>query len=226
MPSTSRPCASPDQVGWWDISAVHWVIARTKTRSKKSSSGVTRSPSRSVAPRRDWRVSEAAIEAYLGKRVGPLSVFGVVLHEEGFLLVLLREEEEDERGAEQDGDDAGGVRHLVPLQERGLGGGDDLMAVLGVLRGGVGGAGEGLSQLSFDVLADLARFGRRGDRRAGSGGVAGRQQGAEDRLHDRPAARALEGGGSRGHAGALDRHRAGQGVGGRGAGEADADPDQ
>src|SRR6201999_4309997 len=35
-PSTSSPCASPDQVGWCDISEVHSVIARTKTRSKKS----------------------------------------------------------------------------------------------------------------------------------------------------------------------------------------------
>ena len=34
------------------ISAVHWVIASTKTRSKKSSSGVTRSPSRNGGLRR------------------------------------------------------------------------------------------------------------------------------------------------------------------------------
>ena len=41
--------ASPSQVGSSAISAVHWVIARTKTRSKKSSSGVTSPRSRSVA---------------------------------------------------------------------------------------------------------------------------------------------------------------------------------
>src|SRR6187397_2998030 len=63
MPSTSRPWASPLQVGWCAISEVHWVIARTKTRSKKSSSGVTRSPSRSTALRREERLSAVAIES-------------------------------------------------------------------------------------------------------------------------------------------------------------------
>src|SRR3712207_8865095 len=46
-PSTSRPRASPAQVGEAAISAVHWVIASTNTRSKNSSRGVTRSSSRS-----------------------------------------------------------------------------------------------------------------------------------------------------------------------------------
>src|SRR5215213_6307250 len=45
---TARPFASPVQVGSPAISAVHWVIARTKT----SSSGVTRSSSRRTAVRR------------------------------------------------------------------------------------------------------------------------------------------------------------------------------
>ena len=40
------PWAIPSQVGLSTISVVHWVSASTKTRSKKSSSGVTRSPSR------------------------------------------------------------------------------------------------------------------------------------------------------------------------------------
>ena len=44
-PSTSTPWARPSQVGLSAMSAVHWVSARTKTRSKKSSSGITRSPS-------------------------------------------------------------------------------------------------------------------------------------------------------------------------------------
>src|SRR2546421_703366 len=38
-------CATPSQVGTSAISAVHCVSARTKTRSKNSSSGVTRSTS-------------------------------------------------------------------------------------------------------------------------------------------------------------------------------------
>ena len=46
---TNSPCPSPSQVGLSTISAVHWVSARTKTRSKKSSSGITRSPSRITA---------------------------------------------------------------------------------------------------------------------------------------------------------------------------------
>src|SRR5262245_724391 len=40
-PRTSNPFARPAQVGSLDISDVHWVSANTKTRSKKSSSGVT-----------------------------------------------------------------------------------------------------------------------------------------------------------------------------------------
>ncbi len=49
IPSISSPLASPSQVGSAAISAVHWVSARTKTRSKKSSSGVTLASSRIVA---------------------------------------------------------------------------------------------------------------------------------------------------------------------------------
>src|SRR5262245_23539606 len=116
MPSTSSPCAIPDQVGWWAISAVHWVIARTKTRSKKSSSGVTRSPSRSVALIRGPRVSPvAAIAAMMS------GVFGRVPRQQLLLTVLLREAEEDEGAAEQDGDDSRRIRPLVAVQERGLG---------------------------------------------------------------------------------------------------------
>ena len=44
------PWPSPAQVGLSAISWVHWVIASTKTRSKKSSSGLTRSP---------WRMAGA-----------------------------------------------------------------------------------------------------------------------------------------------------------------------
>src|SRR3954447_2222088 len=41
--STTRPRTSPPQVGSFESRLVTWVIANTKTRSKKSSSGVTRS---------------------------------------------------------------------------------------------------------------------------------------------------------------------------------------
>ena len=49
MPSTSRPLSRPSQVGVLAISVVHCVSASTNTRSKNSSSGVTRSPSRITA---------------------------------------------------------------------------------------------------------------------------------------------------------------------------------
>src|SRR3978361_177902 len=48
----------PAEGGGWVITAVHGVIASPKTRSKKSSSGVTRSPSRRVAPRWEPRAAE------------------------------------------------------------------------------------------------------------------------------------------------------------------------
>ena len=54
----SIPFARPDHVGSAAMSAVHCVSARTKTRSKKSSSGVTVSSSRATAVRR--RVREPA----------------------------------------------------------------------------------------------------------------------------------------------------------------------
>ena len=51
----------------------------------------------------------------------------------------------------------GGVGPLVALQEGGLGGGDDLFGCsCGYCCGEVGGAGEGLGQLAFDVFGDLA----------------------------------------------------------------------
>ncbi len=43
------PCPRPSQVGFSDISAVTWVRAKTKTRSKKSSSGATRLSAPSVS---------------------------------------------------------------------------------------------------------------------------------------------------------------------------------
>src|SRR4051812_24506766 len=51
----------PAHVGSCAISAVHWVMARTKTRSKNSSSGATRSPSRSTAAKRGARAWLAVV---------------------------------------------------------------------------------------------------------------------------------------------------------------------
>src|SRR3954452_17807933 len=51
----------PAQVGSCAISAVHWVMARTKTRSKNNSSGATRSPSRSTAANRGARAWLAVV---------------------------------------------------------------------------------------------------------------------------------------------------------------------
>src|SRR5438552_4660325 len=45
------------------MSAVHWVMARTKTRSKKSSSGITRSSPRITALMRGPRSSVAVVMA-------------------------------------------------------------------------------------------------------------------------------------------------------------------
>src|SRR4051794_34381232 len=108
MPSTSRPCTRPDQVGWWDINAVHWVIARTKTRSKKSSSGVTCSRSRRVASMRCCSCCS------------PSAILGFVLGQQSPLVIVLGKEEESERRADQDRDDPDRVGPVVALEERGL----------------------------------------------------------------------------------------------------------
>ena len=73
-PTTGRraragPCARPSHVGSWAISAVHCVIARTKTRSKNSSSGVTRSSSpRRTAVRRGDGAATASLTARGSRR--------------------------------------------------------------------------------------------------------------------------------------------------------------
>src|SRR5436309_1390088 len=67
------PLARPAQVGSWDIRAVHCVMASTKTRSKNSSSGITRSPSRSATPIREARVGGAVAMLANPRRRGPLS---------------------------------------------------------------------------------------------------------------------------------------------------------
>src|ERR671924_1761199 len=122
---------------------------------------------------------------------GCRGVLRVVLGEQLLLPLLLREEEEDQRGAEQDRDDPCDVGPLISLQEGRLRGRDDLVLVLRVSLGRVGRAREGLRQLSLDPVRDLVPVGRAGDRRADGGRVAGGENGAENRLHDRSAQIAL-----------------------------------
>src|ERR671915_1141185 len=59
--------ASPSQVGTSAISAVHWVSASTKTRSKKSSSGLTRSSERNTAVTRGVRSGPTMLDVHLGR---------------------------------------------------------------------------------------------------------------------------------------------------------------
>src|SRR4051812_2092314 len=148
-----------------------------------------------------------------------LRVLGVVLREQLALLVPSREEEVDERPAQQDGDQARRVGPLVAVEERVLGGRGDLARVLGVLLCDPLGACERLGELVLRALADLRGVRRGGDRGRGGGGVARGEQGAEDRLHDRPAKVALQVGGARGHARAAHGDGAGQRVRGGGAGQ-------
>src|SRR5829696_9439049 len=59
----ATPFASPVQVGSSAIRAVHWVSASTKTRSKNSSSGLTRPSSRSTVVRCGRRMRAVALTA-------------------------------------------------------------------------------------------------------------------------------------------------------------------
>ena len=62
----------PSQVGSSAISCVHWVIARTKTRSKKSSSGVTGLPRASPdSPGARATCDRSPSVANVGRRSGP-----------------------------------------------------------------------------------------------------------------------------------------------------------
>ena len=61
----------PRQVGSWAISAVHCVMARTKTRSKNNSSGLTRSPSRRTTPMRGRWVFDVAMARFWRSRGAP-----------------------------------------------------------------------------------------------------------------------------------------------------------
>src|SRR5262249_44621645 len=58
-------------------------------------------------------------------------VLALILGEQRPLLLSPWESDEDERGAEQDGDDAGGVRPLVAAEEGGLRSRDDLVLYRG-----------------------------------------------------------------------------------------------
>ena len=130
----------------------------------------------------------------------------------------LREEEEDERRAEQDRRRS---RRCTPSRRRrGTTTSPPAMICVGVLRVLLGDAAR-RSANDFcswlcDAVGDLRRRSATpaiaaADRR----GVARGEQRAEDRLHDRAAEVALEVGGARRHAGARDRHRAGERVRGR-----------
>ena len=68
-PSTNIAWPTPAQLGRSTITAVHWVSASTKTRSKNSSSGVTCSPSRRTARIRDGPPWFSAIARH--SRTGP-----------------------------------------------------------------------------------------------------------------------------------------------------------
>ncbi len=127
-----------------------------------------------------------------------------------------------------DGDDARRRRpSLAPSTNDCLRRGGDLLRVLRVLLRRASAALENdfvswLCTLSvicaaFGAPAIVLRERRR---------VAGREQRAEDRLHDGAAEVALEVGGTRRHAGARHRHRAGERVRRRRAREADADADE
>ena len=119
-----------------------------------------------------------------------------------------------------------GVGPVAAVEEGVAGGGDDLVRVLRVLRRRCWRRWRRTWSARSGPVADLAPSGEEAIWVGEAGGVAGGQQGAEDRLHDRPAEVALEVGGARGHPGPGHRHRAGQRARGGGAGEADADTDQ
>src|SRR5262245_41817449 len=90
----------------------------------------------------------------------------VVAGEQVFLLSLVGEEKEDQRGADKDRDDAGEVRPVSTVEERRPRSRDDLLSVLWVLLGDVGGAAEGLLELVLDAVGDLRPVGGGGDRGA------------------------------------------------------------
>ena len=115
----------------------------------------------------------------------------------------------------------GEVRELVAVEERLLCRGDDLLLLLGVLLGEVCGARIRELELTLGRGRDVLAGGR--DRGAHGRGVAGREQGPEDRGHQRAAEVALQVGRARSHADTGHRHRARERVGRRGAGQPDAD---
>src|SRR3954447_21981594 len=99
------------------------------------------------------------------RRVTGRGVLGQVRREQLLLGLLRREQEEDEDRTEQDRDQAGGVRPLVAVEERLLGGRRDLARVLRVLLRDALRAGERLRELALDAVADLLAV-----RRGGAGG--------------------------------------------------------
>src|SRR4051812_43834563 len=149
------------------------------------------------------------------------SVLPVVSLQQPFLLVLPREAQEDERRTKENGDDSGGVGQVGAVEEGLLRRRRDLVRVLRILLGDRLGTGERLLQLRLDAVRDLRllRRGCAGDRGGDGRRIAGGQQRAEDRLHDRAAQVALEIGGARGHPGPGHGDGTGERVRGRCAGE-------
>ena len=78
----------------------------------------------------------------LSGRLRSSRVCGVVLGQKPLLLVLSREHEEHEGRTQNNRYQPGGVRPLIALQERRLGGCRDLVCVLRVLLGDGLGPGE------------------------------------------------------------------------------------
>src|SRR6188508_1563 len=138
------------------------------------------------------------------RRSGTRRVLRVVGRQEPLLLVSFREAEIDQDGTEQDGDDPGGVSPVSAVEERRLRRRRDLARVLRVLLRYRLCSGEGLRELARNAVGDLLLVRRRRDCRGDRGRVPGRQERAEDRLHDRAAEIALEVRRTRGHPGPRD----------------------
>ena len=92
----------------------------------------------SLRSRRSAGAREGALDKW--RMVKRASLLLEVLGQQSLFIVLLGEEEAHDHSPEDDGDDARGVGPVGAVEERLLGGGDDLVGVLRVLLGGVGSA--------------------------------------------------------------------------------------
>ena len=128
-----------------------WVLVvdeHTLLVDRSGAKGVTRAP---VPGDPSGRLRHRAgrrrrVGSGFGRR---LLVLGVEGRAHPFLVLLLREHEERQGSADDDRHQPRDVGQLVALQERRLGGADDLVAVLRVLLGEVGGARVGELELAL-----------------------------------------------------------------------------